>query len=1055
MKWLTRWFLDNPVAANLLMVFILVSGYLTIGDIRVESFPQIAPTRLTISVVYPGGTPEQIDASITQRIENAISGVPGIKSVMSASYAGYAEINVRKTTGTSLEKLVDDVRNQVEAIVGFPEKAERPRIVPDEFGNLASFVLVHGDSHTTASASHPVVDEATLQQASSQILQALKKHPQISKVTNLGKKKQQLAITPNARQLQHYGLSPEALADAVSRWSLEYRSGELSTGNGKITLKGDGFADNLSRLKALPVITNGQGIVQLEDVAQVERTYLNDDSLVRLDGESAIALMVSTSAKDNLLKVSEATKQVLTDIQPLLPANVKTTMMADMAPYIKEQLDLLSDNAVQGLLIVLVILGVFLELKLAFWVALGIPVSLAGALWLMDLPQFNYSINDITLFGMILVLGVLVDDAVVVGESIHSARKRYQDPKEAAWHGVQSVATATTFGVLTTIAAFSPMLWIENELAKLLAGFSAVVIFALIFSLIESKFILPSHLAHTSEKETGNWLTRRIEIIRGYCQTGLSWAADHILQPCLLAALKHKLSASILFISIMLMAWGGLAKGTIPSVFFPEIPGRYGTATVTMDQDASNELSLINAAKLEQAIVATNTALQEQFGSDSPPISRSLVSLEGGRKIEATIELTRDALETIPSEAVLTTWQSQTGKLEGSYATSFTLAEEPAGGTAIAITAPSRKQARQVARKLKQSLAALPGVENPYDDSQSGKRQLKVTLNQKGQQLGLQQRDLAVLVGGAYGELELHRLLEQGEEVMVLVKYGEGAKKSVSQLKSSPVALPTENGGGYVNLGEVADFEFSRVPNVLNRRNRDEVVTLYWRQNRDIASPESVWQSLQSNTLESLQQQYPGVKISPVGEFAEITEVQSGFKKAMLMTLFLIFVLLAIPLKSYFQPLIIMSVIPFGFAGALLGHGLMGVNVSILSMFGMMAMTGVVINDSLVLMTRFNDLHRSGMALNEALIQAAKSRLQAIFLTTVTTVCGLLPLLSETSETAQYLKPAAISLVFGELLATPITLILIPLLLAIGKSLKSRIKESIPVTNTGKKAQAL
>lgn len=1036
MKWLTRWFLDNPVAANLLMAFILVSGFLTMDNIRVESFPQIAPTRLTISVVYPGGTPEQIDASITQRIENAISGVPGIKSVMSASYSGYAEINVRKTTGTSLEKLVDDVRNQVEAIVGFPEKAERPRIIPDEFGNLASFVLVHGKANSGA------VDEATLQQASSQILQALKKHPQISKVTNLGKKKQQLAVTPNARQLQHYGLSPESLADAISRWSLEYRSGELSTGNGKITLRGDGFADNLSRLKALPVITTGQGTVKLEDVALVERTYLDDDSLVRLDGEAAIALMVSTSAKDNLLNVSEASKQVLADIQPLLPANVQTTVMADMAPYIKEQLNLLSDNAVQGLLIVLLILGIFLELKLAFWVALGIPVSLAGALWLMDLPQFNYSINDITLFGMILVLGVLVDDAVVVGESIHSARKRYADPKEAAWHGVQSVATATTFGVLTTIAAFSPMLWIENELAKLLAGFSAVVIFALIFSLMESKFILPSHLAHGSSKNNNkNWLTRHIETVRGHCQNGLTWLADKVLEPCLRATLQHKTSAALLFLSVMLMAWGGLAKGTIGSVFFPEIPGRYGTATVTMDQDASTELSLLNAARMEQAIKATNDMLQAQFDSAQAPISKSLVSVEGGRKIEATIELTREALETIPSEAILDIWQAQTGELEGSYATSFTLAEEPAGGTAIAITAPSRTMARQVAQDLKSALATLPGVENPYDDSQSGRRQLQITLNQQGQQLGLQQRDLAVLVGGAFGELELHRLLEQGEEVTVLVKYSDSAKKSVSQLKSTPVALPQ---GGYVNLGEVADFEFSRIPDVLNRRNRDEVVTLYWRQNRDIASPESVWQALQQETLTKLKRQYPGVKVSPVGEFAEITEVQSGSKKAMIMTLFLIFVLLAIPLKSYFQPLIIMSVIPFGFAGALLGHGLMGVNVSILSMFGMMAMTGVVINDSLVLMTRFNDLYRSGVELNDALIQAAKSRLQAIFLTTVTTVCGLLPLLSETSETAQYLKPAAISLVFGELLATPITLVLIPLLLAMGKSIK---KHSLrPVT---------
>jgi len=1026
MNWLTRWFLDNPVAANLLMVFILVAGYLTTSQIRVESFPQIAPTSLTISVTYPGGTPEQVDLSITQRVENAISGIAGIKSIMSASYSGYAEITVRKTTGTELEKLIDDVRNQVESIVGFPEKAERPRIVPNEFGNLASFIIVHGDT-----------DEATLQQATSQIQQALKKHPSISKVTNLGKKKQYLAVTPDPQRLQHYNLSPSILAEKITQWSLEYRSGELIMSNGRMTLRGDGYADNLTRLKQLPVINHARGLIRLEDVAQVTREYEKDESIVRFERKNAIALMVSTSVNDNLLQVSDATKSVLEQVKPQLPAAVKTSVMADMAPYIDEQLDLLSTNAIQGLLIVVVILGLFLELKLAFWVAIGIPVSLAGALWMMNLPQLNYSINDITLFGMILVLGVLVDDAVVVGESIHSARKKYANPKDAAWHGVKSVSTATTFGVLTTIAAFSPMLWIENELAKILAGFSAVVIFALIFSLIESKLILPSHLSvASSDTREKKGLIKAIIALRSRCQHALDRFSETVFTPTLSVALQHKVTTLLLFTSVMLFAWLGLAKGHIPAVFFPEIPGRYGTATVTMDQDASPELSKIAANQLEEGIDATNQKLMSEFDFDSAVIEQSLVSVANGKTIEATIALSGEALKRIPSEAVLTAWQAETGTIEGHYSVNYSLADEPAGGTAIAISAASRDIAKQAAAELKASLQGLPGVQNPRDDTQSGRRQLKIELNAKGQQLGLNQRDLAMLVGGAFGEIELHRLLEQGEEVSVIVKFPERDRKSVEQLKATPILLPN---GGYVTLGEVSHLTYSRVPDVLYRRNRDEVVTLSWRQNRDIASPEYVWEQLSQNAIPALEQAYPSIKITPVGEFAEITEVQSGFKKAMIMTLLLIYVLLAIPLKSYFQPLIIMSVIPFGFAGAVLGHAVMGVNVSILSMFGMMAMTGVVINDSLVLMTRFNQLYREeGLPLNEALLEAGKSRMRAIFLTTVTTVCGLLPLLMETSETAQYLKPAAISLVFGELLATPITLILIPVLLGLGKKLKPK-----------------
>jgi multidrug efflux pump subunit AcrB len=1032
MKWLTSWFLDNPVAANLLMAFILVAGYLTTSNIRVESFPQIEPSQLSITVVYPGGTPEQIDSSITQRIENAISGVAGIKSVMSASYAGYAEITVRKSAGTDLDKLVDNVRNQVESIVGFPEKAERPRIVPDEFGNLASFIIVHGD-----------VDESTLQQATNQVQKALKNHPQISKITNLGKKKSQLSIRPDPQKLQHYGVSPHSLAEQITQWSLEYRSGELNTESGRITLRGDGFADDLTRLANLPIITSAQGTLTLHDIAEVTRTHEKDDSIVRFAGKQAVALMISTSKKDNLLNVSDATKDVLRDIQPLLPDSIETTVMADMAPYITEQLDLLSNNAIQGLLIVLVILGIFLDLRLAFWVALGIPVSLAGAVWLMDLPQFNSSINDITLFGMILVLGILVDDAVVVGESIHNARKTYRDPKQAAWQGVNAVSTATTFGVLTTIAAFSPMLWIENELAKTLAGFSAVVIFALIFSLIESKLILPSHLSFASqEKSASNLISRLFAGLREYCQQGLQLFSQNVFEPTLKLSLRHQFTTLLLFSSIMLIAWGGLAKGTIPAVFFPEIPGRYGTATVTMDQDASPTLTNRNAMQMELAITATNERLQNEFAFDQPVVTKSLVAVDGGKKIEATIEFSKAALQGIPSQSILDVWKQETGYLEGHYSLNFTLADEPAGGTALAISANSRDIAKQVADHLIEHLKPLPGVENPFDDSQAGHRQLSVTLNERGQQLGLTQRDLAVLVGGAFGEIELHRLLDDTEEISVVVVLPEQQRKSISQLKSTGVVLPN---GGFASLGEVSDIQYSRTPEVLYRRNRDEVITIQWRHNRDISSPESVWQALQTNVVPALLLQYPGVKVTPVGEFSEITEVQSGFKEALLMTLFLIYVLLAIPLKSYFQPLIIMSVIPFGFAGAVLGHAVMDVSVSILSLFGMMAMTGVVVNDSLVLMTRFNQLHRKGMPLFDALFEAGKSRMKAIFLTTVTTVCGLLPLLMETSETAQYLKPAAISLVFGELLATPITLILIPVLLGLGKKLK--LTTSTKLTN--------
>lgn len=1023
MKTITRWFLDNPVAANLLMVFTLVAGLLTFQSLRVESFPQIPPTELEISVVYPGGTATQVDEGITQRIEEAISSVAGIKTITSRSNSGYASVVVKKNTDVALDRLMEDIRNQVESIQGFPALAERPRIYRNEYTNLAAFVMVYGGHRDD-------ISDDILQQVSSRVERALKKNPAISKVTNLGKRKRLLVIEPIPEQLQRYGLQIEELAGHIRQWSVEYRSGQLRTDRGTIVLQGSTLADNLTKLKNIPIVTTGNASVRLSDIAVVKRDYEQTDSIVRYQGLPAIALMVSTSQKDNLFHISEATQSVLEPLRPTLPDGIQLDVMADMSPYIFEQLSLLGTNAWQGLLIVLVILTLFLDMRLAFWVALGIPISLAGAVWLMGLPALDYSINDITLFGMILVLGILVDDAVVVGESIHQARQTVKDPKEAAWQGVEAVAVATIFGVLTTIAAFSPMLWIDNELAKVLAGFSAVVIFALIFSLIESKFILPTHLSHARKTGKSNKLTESFKLIRAACNKVLDAFSRKVYLPLLSLSLDRRKTTFALFVTIILFTYGALMKGHIGAVFFPEIPGRYATINVTMEQGVAKALTERNTDQLEQAIQRTGEVLKNEYGLTESPVRKYVISMDGPESIELTAELTPGALAQIPSDRFLDELRQQTGVVEGNYALNFTLAEEPAGGTAIAVAARSRDLAKEVASRIKTSLVKLPGVNDVYDDTQSGKRQLKITLNDRGIQLGIDQNRLATLVGGAFGQIEVHRLLDKDQETLVVVRFPENQTRTIEQLKATPIMLGKDR---YVRLGEVSQLHYELEPDVVYRRNRDQVVSIYWRQNRSISSPEKTWALLQADTVSELKRLYPDVTIKAVGEFAEISEVQAGFKKGMMLTLLLVYILLAVPLKSYWQPFIIMSVIPFGFAGAIIGHGLMGLSVSLLSLFGMMAMTGVVVNDSLVLMTRFNQLYASGMPVKEALLKAGKSRLRAIFLTTFTTVCGLLPLLSETSEQAQYLKPAAVSLVFGELLATPITLILIPILLAFGR----------------------
>ncbi|WP_114767586.1 efflux RND transporter permease subunit [Vibrio rhodolitus] len=1021
MSWLTKWFIDNPVGANLLMLAIIASGVMAYGQLRVESFPQIAPSSVEISVAYPGGTAIQIDQSITQRIEESISGIFGIKQVTSQSSAGMAKVIVRKNSSADLDKLLDDVRNRVNAINSFPVQAEKPQVKRNEFTNLAAFVIV---SSTRSD------DE--LQPIARQVETALRSNPTISNVSNWGSRQPQLLIEPDPDELKKLNLSLEELAHIIERMSLESRSGELLSDHERIAIRGDGYANDIQKLRSLSIVSKPSGTVYLGDIARLSRDYERSGSIVRNNGVSAIALLVSTSQTDNLLKVSDAIEKTLEELRHTLPSNIELTIMADMAPYIEEQLFRLGDNAWQGFVIVALLLGLFLEIRLAFWVSVGIPVALAGTLAAMQLT--NYSINDITLFGFILVLGILVDDAVVVGEAIYEQRTKHEDGNKAAWYGVHSVSVATIFGVLTTIAAFSPMLWIDNDFAKLLAGFSAVVIFALAFSLIESKFILPAHLATLpSLMQTKNTPLRSNPIktkfarLQSWAQGSLQWFNSRIYQPTLEKALDYKLASLLGFIAIFVLAYGMWATGTIRSAIFPDIPGRYISAKVDLEDGAPLPLQSKALIQLEHAMAKVEDKLMQDYPLSHSPVVNLLAWSDGYGSIEVTAELTSEALSTLPNNLLTGSWREETGEIEGAYSVQYSAAEAPAGETFISISAMERELAKQVSAKLADKLRTLTGVSDVYDDGKSGQPQIRLVLNEYGRGLGLTQDTLARFAGEALGEREVYRLLERGQEINVLLRYPDSQRISVAQLKQAMILLPQ---GGSVLLGDIAQLLYEQEAQTVYRRDRDQVVNLYWKQARDIQSPEQTMRQLEAH-IETLQAEFPHVKIKAGGELEEINEVSSGFSSAMILTLLLIYILLAVPLKSYWQPFIIMAVIPFGFAGAIFGHYVMDMPISLLSMFGMMAMTGIVINDSLVLITRFNSEYRSGVPLKPALITAATGRFRAIFLTTITTVCGLLPLLSETAEQAQYLKPAVVSLVFGELFATIVTLLLIPILLSV------------------------
>jgi len=1016
---LTAWFIRNPVAANLIMAFILIWGVMSLWGIRIEGFPRIPPDTISISVVYPGATAQQVDESVTGRIQDAVTGLQGVRRITSYSMEGYGVVELQALGGYSLNRLIEDTRTRVDGISDLPARTERPQIVRDEFNFPAMIVQIYGDT-----------DQETLQRLGRRLKEDLLAQPEITQVQSWGERRIDLVITPDIARLESLGMTLGELAARVQTESVLYRAGELQLSGRRLELRADERLHASEALRDMVVLTNASnGLVRLGDIAEIERSFEDDDFEVMFQGQPTLGFSVLIGQADNIMDVRTAVDRVMADTSASFPDTVHVEVWADQSTYISERLSLLRDNAIQGLLIVLVLLSIFLSPSLAFWVALGIPISIAGAISLMRWQGFDYSLNDITTFGMIIALGILVDDAIVVGESVYEERSKDPNRIRATERGVKKVATATIFGVATTIAAFSPMLMIQNPLGKVLAGFAAVVIFALIFSLFESKFILPAHLAETRIGGTAQHLPGRLWArLQAWVNSPLERFRDQLYVPILKHALTYRYGVVMGFAALAVLVIGLMANGTIRTTFFPEIPGSYATVIVNMDRSASYDLTLSNARQIENAYATVNAEFAQRPDVDGAPAQKLMVAVLGPQQIEIYAEMKPEAERDVETLAFLNAWREATGALEGSDDVQFTASEDVGGGFAIELTSRNETALEDGIRRITASLNQIEGLSNVRDDLSSSRPQLRLRLTAEGRLLGLTSADLAQMVGDQYGGYEAERFLREGEETRITLRRSDDNRGSIADLESARLRLPS---GDWVALTAIAEIESGFAPNDIRRRNLRRSAMVYAKVDKSLTSAPRVYAAL-SEELDALREDWPELRIAGEGELEEENRMQRGLLKAFGISMILIYVLLAIPLKSYWKPVVIMSVIPFGIVGAAFGHMILGLPLSLLSFFGLLALSGIVVNDSLVLLTRYNDLRAEGLDTQSALVEAGRSRLRAILLTTITTVAGLTPLMMETSEQAQYLIPAAVSLAAGEIFATAITLVLVPCVTAIG-----------------------
>jgi multidrug efflux pump subunit AcrB len=1057
MERVIKWFSENHVAGNFLMLVVVILGFTSWFELKKEIFPELAIDAAIIQIPYPNATPEEVERGVCVPVEEAVADLTGIKKLSSAASQNVGVVTVEAETNRDIRELMDDLKSRIDAIDNFPEETEKPVIEE---------VIVREPVLSLAMTSDVALDEVTLNRIAERIRDELLTYDpgpatsvgdfvanlirgkaSISQVAIAGTRDFEISIEVSEEKLRQFGLTHRQVADAVRRTSVDLPGGSVRAESGEMILRALGKRYDAPEFRTIPVATRADGSeILLEDVANVVDGFEDVDLSSNFDDKPAVVVNVYRVGNEDTLALASMVRDYVEKTKNTLPEGVTLSVWNDQSTYLQGRLDLLKRNAVSGLLLVLLVLALFLRPSLAFLVALGIPISFAGGIWLM--PVLGISINMISLFSFILVLGIVVDDAIVTGENVYSRIQAGEHPRIAAWKGTEEVSVVVVFGVLTTMMAFTPMLGLSGVSGKIWPNIPLVVIPVLAFSLLQSKLVLPAHLAllapHSKEMPR-NPIFR----LQRHIANGLERFVLHVYRPVLVTLLRCRYVTAAGFLSILILALAFVVSGHVKFKFFPDVEGDILSAKFELTEGAPFTATETIANKLEEAAIRVGSDLKNREGD---PVSKHHLASAGSQPFktgfspggppkathigEVTLELSPAAGRDVTSDMFIDRWREEVGDLPGVVELSFR-AETAGGGNAIDVnlSGPDLDRLREATDWAKAELAKYPGVIDISDSGRAGKDELRlIRLTQSGKSLGLRLEDVAMQVRDAFYGNEAQRLQRGRDEVKVMIRFPEGDRRSLASLETMKIRTA---GGDEVPFQQVVEYEFDSGPAVINRTDRQRSIKITADVTASTNANEVVG-AYTADVLDKLATLYPGVAYDFEGEQEDqansVREIGIGF----LFALVGMYVLIAIPLKSYWQPLIIMSVIPFGLVGAIAGHVLLGLNLSIMSMCGIVALAGVVVNDSLV-MVDFVNRHRSESSVRQAAADAGVRRFRAILLTSLTTFVGLMPMLLETDVQARFLIPMAVSLGFGILFATAITLLLVPCVYLILEDIRNRL----------------
>jgi len=1011
------WFARNHVAANLLMASLLILGLSSLYfRIPLEVFPTLEAQQVNVEISLPGATPEDAEQGIAILVEEAVQDLEGIKEITSRSAEGTASIGLEIDTGYDPREMLADIKSRVDAINNLPVAAEKP---------VVSLATWRREVITVAIAGH--YPEREIRGLAEQVRDDLLRIPGLTQVDLDSVRAYEIAIEMSEDSLRQYGISLREVAQAISNSALDLSAGNIKADAGEILIRSKGQAYRRDQFDNIIVLTHPDGsIVRVKDLARVNDGFEESPLRSRFNGKMAGFVDVFRVGDQSAIEVADKVKAYVAGRQAALPQGVEMTTWRDRSRIVKKRLQTLTNNAVQGGALVLLLLTLFLRPSIAFWVFIGVPVSFMGAF--VAMPFFGISLNVFSLFAFLLVLGIVVDDAIVTGENVYTHLRHAENGLEAAIRGTREVAVPVTFGILTTIAAFMPLAFIEGRRGLLFAQIPIVVIPIFLFSLIESKFVLPAHLKHIklrSERHQPGLLER---FQQGFAD-GFERAILRYYRPVLKTALDHRWTTLVLFGGVLLIMVTLATTGWTRFTFWPRVQSELARASLTMPTGTPFEVTDRYIQKITDAAFSLKQKYRDGEGVDLVLDIQSTTGASGSRGsgshtglVMFEIVAPEDRISRVTSIELVREWRKMIGVIPGAESLTFR-AEIGRISDPIEVQLSGLDFATlsEVADKVKERLALYPAVFDISDTLSDGKQELQIELKDEAHALGLTRSDVLNQIRNAFYGFQVQRIQRGRDDIRVMVRYPESERKSVASLEDLRI---TSANGLSVPLGQVVNLKPGKSPTSIIRINRYRTVTVAADINKATANM-TILQGELSDFIDKLLLQYPGVSYSFEGEMKEQQESFGSMGIGLGIMLFVIYGLLAIPFKSYLQPLVVMSIIPFGAIGALGGHWIMGMDLTMLSLLGMMALVGVVVNDSLVLVDFINQ-HKRSSNLQEAILNAGVARFRPVMLTSLTTFIGLMPLLFEQSTQAQFLIPMAVSLGFGILFATFITLLLVP-----------------------------